>query len=450
MPNLPLTHLSAWQRPLTRRGFLDVTARSAAYLALARALAGCGSSDGAGAGGAVRGRIGAIGALAPSADVPGLLIPPGFRARILAQANQIVPGTPLVWHTDPDGGATYATEDGGWIYVSNREFLPGGVNALRFDAQGAVVDGYTVLPGALTRINCGGGITPWQTWLSGEEYDLGLLWECDPRGVGQPQPLPALGMFAHEAAAVDPRTNWVYETEDKPDGRFYRFIPDTPNVGGRADLSSGRLQVMQVQAAQDAVASARIGDIFAVQWRDVPNPTPVDLSVIPLPLSMVTDALAGVLPLFTATRHQVPESTAFRGGEGIWYHDGLIYFTTKGDRRVWAHDPLAQTLTCVYDDDAFPQPVLDSVDNIVVTPGGDLVIVEDKAEPNQQAVALCADGRIVPLVEVSGQDGSEVTGPAFSPDGRHFYFSSQRGPGANASTGTAGITYCVSGPWFVP
>ncbi|MEW6167415.1 MAG: hypothetical protein AB1651_06930 [Pseudomonadota bacterium] len=29
-------------------------------------------------------------------------------------------------------------------------------------------------------------------------------------------------MFAHEAAAVDPRTNHVYETQDKSDGRFYR------------------------------------------------------------------------------------------------------------------------------------------------------------------------------------------------------------------------------------
>ena len=37
---------------------------------------------------------------------------------------------------------------------------------------------------------------------------------------------------------------------------------------------------------------------------------------------------------------------------------------------------------------------------------------------------------------------------AFSPDGRFFYFSSQRGPGPGAQTGMAGITYCIEGPWF--
>ncbi|MFP5304796.1 MAG: alkaline phosphatase PhoX [Gammaproteobacteria bacterium] len=435
-------------RGLTRRQLLGAGVRGAAYLALARALVGC-SSGGSGRASAGA-RLATIGPLAQSADVPGVRVPPGFSARVIAQANRVVPGTSLLWHTDPDGAATYKTDDGGWIYVSNREFMPGGVNALRFDAQGEVVDGYNVLPGALTRINCGGGITPWSTWLSGEEYDLGLLWECDPFGAAQPQPHPALGMFSHEAAAVDPRTNYVYETEDKGDSRFYRFVPDAPNVGGRPDLSSGTLQVMKVLATQEATDTPGLLGPLAVEWIDVPNPTPIDLSIIPLPLSQVTDALAGVLPAFTATRHQVPESTAFDGGEGIWYHEGLIYFTTKGDRRVWAHDPVAQTVECIYDDALYAEPVLDSVDNIVVTPGGDLIIVEDKSEANQQAVALTAGGGIVPLIELVGDEGSEVTGPAFSPDGRHFYFSSQRGPGANGTPGIGGITYCVSGPWFAP
>lgn len=26
-----------------------------------------------------------------------------------------------IWHQDPDGGATFATDDGGWVYVSNAE-----------------------------------------------------------------------------------------------------------------------------------------------------------------------------------------------------------------------------------------------------------------------------------------------------------------------------------------
>jgi len=47
------------------------------------------------------------------------------------------------------------------------------------------------------------------------------------------------------------------------------------------------------------------------------------------------------------------------------------------------------------------------------------------------------------LVRVLGQDGSEITGPAFSPDGQRLYFNSQRG--ARSGSGM-GITYEVSRP----
>ncbi|MGH8444160.1 MAG: alkaline phosphatase PhoX [Solimonas sp.] len=413
---------------LSRRGFLRGGMQGAAYLALAKTLSACGGgSDGAGGGD----NLAKVGTLSEPLDI-GIRVPAGFTARVIARAGELVEGTTLRWHSDPDGGATFATDDGGWIYVSNREFLPGGVDAIRFDKAGAIVDAYNVLPGLLTRINCGGGVTPWKTWMSGEEYDLGIVWECDPWGVASATPLRALGTFAHEAVAVDPRTNILYETEDKGNGRFYRFVPDTPNVGGRPDLGSGKLQVMRVLAEQAVVDADGLLPATPVEWLDVPRPNPV---------------LGGVL-LGQPTREQVPESTAFKGGEGIWHHDGLIYFTTKGDRKIWVHDTAAGTLAGVYDDSLHAQPVLDSVDNILVTPGGDLVIVEDKGEANQQAVAITPDGDIFPLVELSGQQGSEVTGPAFSPDGRHFFFSSQRGPGAEAGAGSAGITYCVTGPWF--
>jgi hypothetical protein len=68
----------------------------------------------------------------------------------------------------------------GTLYVSNSE-LPnsqGGAGALCFDAAGALVDAYPILHGA--SINCGGGATPWGTWLSGEEFPLGRVRECDP------------------------------------------------------------------------------------------------------------------------------------------------------------------------------------------------------------------------------------------------------------------------------
>jgi len=63
-----------------------------------------------------------------AADANGFRLPVGFSSRVVATTNQIVPGTAYTWHVNPDGGATFATGDGGWIYVSNSEFVPGGAS----------------------------------------------------------------------------------------------------------------------------------------------------------------------------------------------------------------------------------------------------------------------------------------------------------------------------------
>ena len=47
--------------------------------------------------------------------------------------------------------------------------------------------------------------------------------------------------------------------------------------------------------------------------------------------------------------------------------------------------------------------------------------------------------RSKPLVRIDGHWLSEITGPAFSPDGSRLYFSSQRGKTGSRSTG--GMTF---------
>jgi hypothetical protein len=79
------------------------------------------------------------------------------------------------------------------------------------------------------------------------------------------------------------------------------------------------------------------------------------------------------------------------------------------------------------------------VDNIVVADvSGDIYVAEDGG--NMEIVLLSTDGVIAPFVQIVGQDSSEMTGPAFSPDGARMYFSSQRGV-------VAGVTYEVTGPF---
>jgi hypothetical protein len=66
-------------------------------------------------------------------------------------------------------------------------------------------------------------------------------------------------------------------------------------------------------------------------------------------------------------------------------------------------------------------------------------------------ICVISRNRVVePLLQVVGHEGSEITGPAFSPDGTRLYFSSQRG--ANSTpigpvSGGFGITFEVTGPF---
>ena len=339
------------------------------------------------------------------ADSNGVRLPPGFSSRIVAESS-ISPmgGCEYVWHAAPDGGACFADENGGWIYVSNSELddREGGAGALRFDANGTLIDAYSVLHG--TSRNCAGGATPWGTWLSCEEVDHGRVWECDPHGIEAAGVRPALGVFKHEAVAVDPLNRKLYLTEDQKDGCLYRFTPYR-----YPDLAAGKLEAARVIQ----------GETGKVEWLEIGDPS------------------AGR----AATRFQTGASR-FRCGEGIAYFGGRIFFTTKGDNRVWAFDINSQVLSILYDDGAYIDPVLTGVDNVTVSADGSLYVAEDGG--NMQIVVIASDGAIYPFLELEGHDKSEIAGVAFSPDDSRLYFSSQRG---RTGDDLDGLTFEIRGPF---
>ncbi len=343
------------------------------------------------------------------ADENGVRLPEGFSSRIVARSLQApVASSSYKWHPAPDGGATYLLPDGGWIYVSNSEIpFSGGVGALHFGSDGTILDAYRILDN--TTANCAGGPTPWGTWLSCEEIGKGQVWECYPRGDRTAEARPALGVFKHEAVAVDPVNQHLYLTEDEGDGCLYRYVPDALTSSGRADLSAGKLQVAKVDA-QGQVA-----------WLDVPDP-----------------GFTGTTP----TRSQVADSTPFDGGEGIWHHNGVIYFSTKGDNRIWAYDINSESITVLYDASTSATPILTGVDNVIVSASGDVLVAEDGGD--MEVCAILPDGSVKALLQVVGHDKSEITGLAFDPGGTRLYFSSQRGTTKNSDDG---YTFEVSGPF---
>jgi len=86
-------------------------------------------------------------------------------------------------------------------------------------------------------------------------------------------------------------------------------------------------------------------------------------------------------------------------------------------------------------------PVINGPDNITTTGAGDVLIAEDN-EQASRIVIVTPDGAVLPLLQLIGQDRSEITGPAFSPDGTRLYFSSQRGGPLSG-----GLTYEITGPF---
>lgn len=382
-----------------------------------------------------------------------LFAPEGFSARVVMRAGinpvtKTAAGT--LGHSRPDGGAVYTLPDGGWIYTSNSETTPGGVGALRFDASGVVIDYYPICSG--TRNNCAGGKTPWGTWITCEEVTGGYAYECDPLGSPATQRrLDALGARnGREAVAIDPIHHVCYQTLDSSSGKFVRFVsnPDDlevlPSGVTRMRMESGVSQRLRIPAFNDSPAFDNVV---------VPNNAASSQQLRPArPIEWVAD---------TGTN-----GTNFNGGEGIWYYEipeplrtiptagtvptrGVIFFASKGDNRLWALDienNLIELLYDIHNSQAFDNlrnvdgapGNFNQVDNVVVSPGGDVLVAEDGTA---MRLAIMFNNLPAKLLLQITRGGSEICGPAFTPDGARLYFSSQAGPSGPTGTGTSGVIY---------
>lgn len=403
-------------------------------------------------------------------------LPSGFHYRIIAKKGE--PMSDGYFHPDkPDGMATFQGSNGKVILIRNHELLPkdfgpfGDNQELRDNFPGSKFydagEGEIYAPGGTTTLifdedviqveksflslmgtirNCAGGPTPWNSWLTCEEYFCnaerglsephGYVFEVpatEEPGLAEPVPIKAMGKFNHEAVAVDPRTGIVYLTEDANDGLIYRFIP---NENGNM-LAGGKLQAMVITGmdtkdtrnwGEEGIKEFPMNQKVAVSWLDMDNVDPQkdDLRL----------------------RGYENGAVRFARGEGMWYGKGEVWFAcTSGGKtktgQVFRYIPSLAEGT----EEESTQPgmlelflepndssLLMHCDNLTVAPWGDVVMCEDNEHP--RLVGVTPEGKLYKLAENIGFE-SEFAGGVFSPSGKTYFVNIQH----------AGITLAIQGPW---
>jgi secreted PhoX family phosphatase len=415
--------------------------------------------------------------LLPGPD--GLLsLAPGFEARVIARAGQIM-SDGLFMPGNPDGSAAFPGPNGRVLLVRNHELVsakvgrgpfganlellpkvalerlydvgsdgrtpqPGGTTTLVYDpATGQVEASWLSLGG--TARNCAGGTTPWGSWLTCEEFVTpalggfarphGYVFEVPATATPElhpARPLTALGRMNHEAAAVDPASGAVYLTEDRLDSLFYRFLPDVPGELAKG----GRLQALRL----------RDGPRDTRNWPDgpkLPRRTPFRVEWVTLD---DVDADADVLRLqgFVDKR-----AARFARGEGLWITRAGVFFScTEGGpaRRgqIFRYAPSEHegqngesarpgTLELFLENDA--GSLMHHPDNLTLAPSGELFVCEDGKEPDG-LVRVEPNGRMTVIARNTKDDG-ELAGACFAPDGKTLFVNLQQ----------PGITLAITGPF---
>ena len=77
-----------------------------------------------------------------------------------------------------------------------------------------------------------------------------------------------------------------------------------------------------------------------------------------------------------------------------------MFFTTKGDNRVWCYDTKTSEINIIYDFEKSDNAILSGVDNLTITPAGDVLVAEDGG--NMQLIGITLNQNLIPIAQVVG------------------------------------------------
>lgn len=412
-----------------------------------------------------------------------LALPAGFQQRVISRQGGLMADGLSVPGAFDGMGAFYHSKDE-VLLVRNHELSPGSLGAgpwgrdlaqlekrvdprLIYDLGGKdrlcvggtttlvynqrqqrVTQEYLSLTGTVR--NCAGGVTPWNSWITCEETELGIGDEggkllknhgfnfevpaTTKIGLVEPYPIKAMGRFVHEAVAVQPKTGIVYQTEDAGNGVFYRYLP---NQYGNLH-AGGKLQCLAIKAWTSADTR---------NWHDLPTdkfPAKQYFEVEWIDLDDV-EAPDNDLRLRAYTKG----GTRFAAAEGIWYGQDELYFAcTNGGHnhkgQIFKYVPSPYEGTPREHEQPgklmlFLEPndvdVFQNCDNLTIAPWGDVIICEDKDDA--RIVGITQEGKTYVLAKNITLRESEFAGPVFSPSGDTLFVNVQ----------SPGVTIAIAGPW---
>lgn len=381
--------------------------------------------------------------------------------------------------------------EGKWTLVE------GSTNTRRIDATtrilltgpAAEIDGGPEITGTLA--NCSGGTTPWATALSCEEnfqdypaeLPNGYGWDAETYGkkhygwivevdpfdpTATPRKHTAMGRFRHENVAIaigEDGTVVAYMGDDRADSCVYKFVADKKLSGDRTEdmtiLESGKLYVADYGNGQWILLDFDTQESLqkAVDKDDKP--------LFTSQADVLADCRAAALAL-RATPVDRPEDIEIHPKDGSIFV-ALTNNTGHGNFhgqivRMFETDnnPASETFSWEIFAVGGPQSGFGSPDNLIFDAEGNLWMVTDisSSRLNKGIYAFQGNNALfffrtegpyagIAYQFASGPSECEMTGPAWTPDGKTLFLSIQH-PGEESESADAPSSHWPNGGTEIP